>query len=509
MPRLQARTSALLSLGWTSLIIALLSAFAGMSALSYLIVFEKYRFAIAVTVSLLLIAFSVVNIRIAIVGALTYLVFMGDIRRMLIPSVGWSGEDPLLLIGPVFAIIVFAYAWSSQAVKINTPLAGWVLGLMGIMMLQMLNPRQGGLIVGVSGALFYLVPLLWYWIGRTYATPGYLHQVLFYVVVPLGGLATAFGLFQLFYGYLPYQELWVDLAAGSGLLGSEGIEKPISFFASPTEHDNFILSALVVLIAALIHRRQYGLLLFIIPMIGTIFLGGSRGPVAKLLVTAAGLWAVVGTNTSTWILRGSLALLIGVVGLSWSLSSIEIEGGNERIAYRFERQQEGFVGGDARGGSSALNHLNMIAAGIKQGVTNPLGFGLGATTKAAAKYGGNVSGSTEGDASDIFRATGLFGGVIYLVILFLVIRSAFHYWAQTRSLLALSLAGILAVNFFLWLMGGQYAMSALIWFLIGALDRFQNMPTDTKTEPPETPSELPETAAHDSRPPQLSPRVTA
>jgi hypothetical protein len=509
MPRLLARTSPLLSLGWRSLAIALLGALAGMSALSYLIVFEKYRFAIAVTVSLLLIAFSVVNIRIAIVGTLTYLVFMGDIRRMLVPSVGWSGEDPLLLIGPVFAIIVFAYAWSSQSVKINTPLAGWILALMGIMMIQMINPRQGGLIVGVTGALFYLVPLLWYWIGRTYATPGYLHQVLFYVVVPLGGLATVFGLYQTFYGYLPYQDLWVEIAAGAGLLGSKGIEKPISFFVSPTEHDNFILSALVVLIAALIHRRQYGLLLFIIPMIGTIILGGSRGPVAKLLVTSAGLWAVVGTTTFTWIVRGSLALLIGVVGLSWSLSSIEIEGANERVTYRFERQQKGFGVGETKGGNSAFNHLNMIAQGIKQGVTTPLGFGLGATTKAAAKYGGSVSGSTEGDVSDLFRATGLVGGVVYLIILFLIIRSALHYWTQTRSLLALSLAGVLAVNFFLWLMGGQYAMSALIWFLIGSLDRLQNMPTGTEAENTVAPSETPETTAPASQPPRFSPRVTA
>jgi len=380
---------------------------------------------------------------------------------------------------------------------------------MVVMMLQMLNPRQGGLIVGVAGALFYIIPLLWYWIGRTYATPGYLNQVLFSVVVPLGGLATAFGLYQTFYGYLPYQELWAALAAGPGLLGSEGIEKPISFFASPTEHYNFILSALVVLIAALIHRRQYGLLLFIVPMIATIFLGGSRGPVAKLLVTAAGLWAVVGTNTFTWIVRGSLALLIGVIGLSWSLSSIEVESTNERIAYRFERQQTGFGAGEAKGGSSAMNHLNMIAHGMKQGITNPLGAGLGATTKAGAKYGGGAGGSTECDVSNVFVSTGLVGGVIYLIIVFLIIRSAFQYWAQTRSLLALSLAGVLAVNFFLWLMGGQYAMSPLLWFLIGALDRFQNMPDNTNTEEPDALSEDADAAVPNSPPPHLSPRVPA
>ncbi len=482
---LPSRTSSASSAGWIPFLFTVLGAILGMGALSYLIVFEKYRFAIAVTVSLLLIAFAVVNIRVAIIGTLVYLVFMGDLRRMLIPSVGWSGEDPLLLIGPAFALLVFAYAWSTKALRLDSSLAVWISVLMGIMVLQMFNPRQGGLVVGVAGALFYLVPLLWYWIGRTYATPDYLRQILFSVVVPLGGLATAFGLYQTFYGLLPYQELWANIAASPYLLGAEGIEKPFSFFASPTEHDNFILSALAVLVATLIYRRQYSLLLFILPMMAAIFLGGSRGPVLKLLVTGAGLWAVIGTNTFTWITRGLFALLIGVVGLSWGVSSIDVQGANERVQYRFERQQQG-IAETGSGSGSAVNHLNMIVWGVVQGVQDPLGVGLGSTTKAGAKYGG-VFQSTETDSGDLFRSTGLVGGVVYLIILFLVVRSAFRYWQEAHSLLALCLAGVLAINFLLWLMGGQYAVTALIWFLIGALDRFQNVPA---TEPDASPSEV-------------------
>jgi len=468
--------------GWTSLLLTLLGALVGASALSFLIVSEKYRFAIASTVTLLLIALSVVNIRMSIIAALVYLVFMGDLRRLLIPSVGWSGEDPLLLIGPVFALVVFAYAWSSQSIRIDTPMAAWMLALIVIMVLQMFNPRQGGLIVGVAGALFYIIPLLWYWIGRTYATPSFVDQLLFYVVVPLAALSAAFGLFQIFYGFLPYQMEWYEMGNAS-VIGAVGTEKPMSFFSSPTEHDNFVLSGLVVLIAALLHRRQYGLLLFIVPLTAAIFLGGSRGPVAKLIVTAAGLWAVLGTNKATWIIRGGLALVLAVGGLGWSLSSIDVHEANERVEFRLERQRKGLTGATNKN-SSALNHLRMMAHGFKQGVTTPLGYGLGATTRAGAKYGG-LSGSTEADSSDVFRSTGLVGGVVYLVILFLVIRSAVQYWGRTRSLLALCLAGVLAVNFFLWLRGGQYAVSPLIWFLIGALDRFQNMPS-ADDAPPDT-----------------------
>lgn len=493
MSRLSSRSSSILPDGWIYRAVTLLSALAGMGILSYLIVFGRYRFAIAVTVSLLLIALSVFNIRVSILGAFIYFVFMGDIRRMLIPSMGWSGEDPLLIIGPIFAMVVFGYAWSAKKITIDTPLAGWMSALMAVMALQMFNPRQGGLIVGVAGALFFIVPLLWYWIGRTYATPEFVSQMLFYVVVPLGGLATAFGLYQTFYGFLPYQELWADIAAGPGLLGSEGIEKPISFFASPTEHDNFILSAVAVLIAAVIHRRQYGLLVFIIPMVVTIILGGSRGPVAKLLVTTAGLWAVIGTNLTTWIVRGAVALLVGVIGISWTLSSVEVDGANKRIKYRLQRQEDGLAEGNALGGNSTLNHVNMIYHGVKKGITQPLGMGLGYTTKAAAKYGGG-GGSTEGDASDVFLSTGIVGGVLYLTILFLVIRSAFRYWVRTRSLLALCLAGVLSVNFLLWLNGGQYAVCPLLWFLIGALDRFANAPEGASSEadPDQDPGAVPD-----------------
>ena len=77
----------------------------------------------------------------------------------------------------------------------------------------------------------------------------------------------------------------------------------------------------------------------------------------------------------------------------------------------------------------------------------------------------------EVDSSDVFVSTGVVGGVIYLVVIILIIRSALRYWTATRCLLALALVGILIVTFLLWLRGGQYAVSALLWLCVGALDR--------------------------------------
>jgi hypothetical protein len=121
----------------------------------------------------------------------------------------------------------------------------------------------------------------------------------------------------------------------------------------------------------------------------------------------------------------------------------------------------------------------MMLHGYVDGFTDPLGLGLGSVTKAAMKFGGQAA-STEADASNVFRATGLFGGVAYHVMIFLIIVSAFRYWDRTRKPIALAILGVLGVTFLLWLGGGQYAISPLVWLCIGALDRFENG-RDTRT----------------------------
>ena len=457
---------------WLRTLFIGLGAAVGAVVLTFLIINGEVRAAVALTCLCTLVALAVLHIPAAIFGAFVYLVLMGDLRRLLIPWAGWSGTDPLLLVGPVFAILLCGYAWASQAVRVNTSMARWVLMLMAVMVLQMFNPRQGGLIVGVAGGLFYLVPLLWYWAGRTYVTPARLKTLLYYIVIPLGVAAALLGYYQTFYGYLPYQMQWYHIA-GYTALGAEGEQAPISFFSSSSEYGNFLIMSTVVLWAAVLRKKNYAALVLIALFFVAVFLTGIRGPVAKLFLVAVGLYAVMGRSLKTWLIRGVFALLIGVVGLGWGLSSLEGTGGNQRVQHRTQRQIEGLTGATSEG-SSAGNHLDMMLYGYRQGLQQPLGMGLGFTTKAAKKFG-SAGGSVEGDSSNMFISTGLVGGVIYLIIIFLILRTALRYWHHTRSLVALALLGILMVTFLDWLKGGQYAVSPLIWICIGALDRFAHV----------------------------------
>lgn len=445
---------------------------AGILAISYLIIAGEVRLAITTALSFIVLVLAVAHIQTAIFAVIVYLVFMGDARRMLIPLVGWSGADPLLLISPIFALALGAYAWAARRITIDTPLTGWVLALTGVMALQMLNPLQGGIMVGVAGALFMLVPLLWFWIGRAYATEDFMQTLLLKVLLPLAGLAAVMGYYHTFYGYLPYQETWYEIA-GYTALGARGIQSPISFFASSTEYGNFLLIALVILWALLLHKKQSWALLLLPVFFVAVFLTGSRGPIIKIVFTCAGLWAILARSTSTWVMRGAVAAVLGLVVLGGSLSALgPIGGDNERIEHRVTRQAEGLA--NPLVDESARTHFGMMLNGFRRGFQHPLGLGLGSTTRAASRFGDSGGGSTETDMGDVFVATGVVGGVIYLIIVFLTIRTALRYWNTSRSFVALCIVGILAATFLLWLRGGQYATSPLIWLCIGALDRFHH-----------------------------------
>lgn len=439
-----------------------------------LVMVGQVRLAVTVVATGLLVSLAMVRVQAAIIAAIIYLVLMGDLRRLLIPVAGWSGTDPLLLVGTAFAALLCAYGWSSKAIRLDTSLARWIFALMVVMLLQIFNPQQGGLQVGVAGTIFLLAPLLWFWVGRTYATPAFIKILLFKVVVPLAVLATLMGYYQKLYGYLPYQMEWYNIAGYTALGTLDTGLAPISFFASATEYGNFLIIASIVLWAAVLHRHQAGLLL-IIPFFVSVVLSGSRGPVVKILGMAVVLWAILGETRPVWIARGAFALFVCVIGLIWSLSQVSQLNLDPTFQSKLDRQAKLLEQSEA--GSTTDIHGTLMLNGYRRALRDPLGRGLGATSAAALKFGGSHN-TTETDTGDVIVATGIVGGVIYHIVIFFIVVSSIRYWIRTRSLLAMAMLGVLGVTFLMWLGGGLYAVSPLVWICIGALDRFQNVNSD-------------------------------
>jgi len=434
----------------------------------------EVRLALTAVVIFMLITLGMINVRLSILGLFVYLTVLGDVRRLLVPLVGWSGADPLLMIAPAFGILLTAYALVSRRVSTSSALSKWMLVFTGIMMLQIFNPKQGGLTVGVAGALLVIVPTFWFWIGQAYGSKDFARKLLFYVVVPLSVLAIGMGFIQLVSGYLPYQLEWYRIAGYKGLGDSEETLRPISIFPNITEYLVYVSIAVVVLFATLLHKdastrlKQVAILVIPIGLLALV-LAGSRGPVIMSVFVIVLMWAVQGRTVASWMPRLAIAGVLGAVGFVWSLQQVGTIGGSERVQANLQRQAE-----LVETGGTASIHAELAWGAVRHGVfKEPLGMGIGSITLAASKFGG-AGYNSEKDITNMFIATGAGGGVVYLIVVGLVTMAAIRYWIRTRTLIALALFAFLAVTGLTWLHPGHYVTTPLAWLVIGILDRLDS-----------------------------------
>ena len=105
--------------------------------------------------------------RSTILGLAFWLIALGMVRRLVGAGNIAGLGDPLLLVGPAVLVLLFVVASGRGALRKRSPLAN-AIGLLSLLVLvEAVNPLQGGLLVGLGGLLFMLVPMLAFWVGRS------------------------------------------------------------------------------------------------------------------------------------------------------------------------------------------------------------------------------------------------------------------------------------------------------------------------------------------------------
>src|SRR5207245_6962083 len=99
--------------------------------------------------------------------------------------VEYTGDDPIHLLTPLVTLMALVMLLRSQRLNMfrATPLAGSVSVLGLIFVLEVFNPLQGSLLIGLSGALFMLVPLVWFYFGQS-VSEKFIHTALRFMVLP-------------------------------------------------------------------------------------------------------------------------------------------------------------------------------------------------------------------------------------------------------------------------------------------------------------------------------------
>ena len=402
------------------------------------------------------------------------LFLLGDIRRIVNTFAGYPKLDPQLIAAPIFVVcltlpILFR-------VKVTDMISKAVLALTAIMAAEIVNPRQGSILVGLSGALFFLTPLCWFWIARTYGTERMVFLLLYRVVVPLGVLAGILGIYQTYVGFLPWEQAWIKHALENGYVAlnlGNGHIRPFGYSVNGVEYATLLMLSNVLLVAAVFAGRRAYALLFVV-LLPAQLLASERGAILKLLVSGVVIWAIRGRNKATWLPRVIFGAVVGlallIVAAKQGSSSA---GGSSSAQTATSHVTEGLAHPlDARYSTAGL-HAAYFFSGVYNGFKYPLGSGLGVVTMGAGKFGGgaDVGGSSEIDVSDAFITTGFIGGFVYLFTIISGLAAVGKYVLGGPRLLSYALLGVLTSMLLAWMPLGQYAVGPMLWFCIGFIAR--------------------------------------
>jgi hypothetical protein len=92
----------------------------------------------------------------------------GFLRRAQYLYLTYSQSDPIHVVTPVVTLLAFLIVLQRHRLRLfyQTQLGALVSLLAAIYFLQIFNPIQGGISVGMSGAMFVIIPLLWFYFAQ-------------------------------------------------------------------------------------------------------------------------------------------------------------------------------------------------------------------------------------------------------------------------------------------------------------------------------------------------------
>ena len=164
----------------------------------------------------------------------------GFLRRTQYLFLPYSATDPIHIVTPLVTMLAFAMLLQRRKLRVllATPLARLVSILGVIYVLEIFNPLQGGVTVGLSGALFMLVPVAWFYFGQD-IKPAFMETALRLMVV-LGIFTSLYGLYQLAYGFPSFEQYWIDNTEFYNSIQVGNVKRALATYSSAEEWGRYI-----------------------------------------------------------------------------------------------------------------------------------------------------------------------------------------------------------------------------------------------------------------------------
>lgn len=394
---------------------------------------------------------------------------LGFLRRFL-PSdslLATSGInlDPLLLVIPLtFVICLFI----SQISVIKSKILDWSLkGLFVISTLAIFNPRQGSILVGISGWIAYVIPFMFIYLGSKISNVEF-DKILSTLKI-LGLLICTYGFSQVIFGYNSWDQQWFDSVTLSGEYSvvAYGTNRPFGTFSSIGEYTQgigmaagvvsfqylyskikfreFFFYMLIFLTSASLTASRAALIITFMIALSPLLLKSKVDRTSKLIMPRFFSVALISAWIVPWIVR---------------LIPTEFLGG---AATLIERQAAG-LGGNSSGVTPAYVHLTQTGEAFRESINSIFGFGTGAIS-GAQRLNGGTRINFESDIGNASYAFGIFGFIAMLVVFYGLYSAVINNNLNQASLVILLL--LPSVNN--WFNPGHYGTVWIMWLLIGYL----------------------------------------
>jgi hypothetical protein len=321
----------------------------------------------------------------------------GFLRRAQYLFLPYSATDPIHLVTPLITMMAFAMLLQRQKLRIfrETPLAGLVSILGLIYFLQIFNPLQGSLSVGLSGALFMLVPVVWFYFGQA-VKPAFLETALRLMVV-LGVLTSLYGIYQLAFGFPAFEQYWIDNTEFYNSISVGNVKRALATYSSAEEWGRYIEIGAIIAFGfgacAVSHLRRAAWFLSGGALTVMVLLTGQRTAMFGLIL---GCLILLLSGARTW--RGAVGrvLLAGAPVLLIALL-VQAPTNDDMLSHGEEERMGAVVSHTARG---TLNPTEEDS--LQERLTNwtylatelipyrPLGIGIGGTSVGAWRFNADL-----------------------------------------------------------------------------------------------------------------------
>jgi hypothetical protein len=365
-----------------------------------------------------------VSLEAGLVAMMLFEPLRGVIRRAQYLFLDYSTNDPIHLLTPIVTLLAFILLLKNQRLNIfrQSRLAPAVSLLLLIYFIQIFNPLQGGLFIGLSGALFMLLPVLWFYFGQAMRSD-FLRTALRLVVV-MGFITSLYGVYQLIFGLTSFDQFWLEHSEYNNWVRVAGVVRAMATYANAEEWSRYLdicaLGALGLAVMAnrYAHRIAWfacGMLFFV-----ALMLSGERVSIFGFLLGAA-ILLLSGARTRGGLVRRSAIFLIpALVLFVFAKPPTEAELGETEQSQAAESMVSHSGRGILRptGEGSLYARFENWGEGARVILYHPLGLGTGAGSIAQTRDSQEVDDlpATDSYVLSVTLACGIPAGLLCLWI---------------------------------------------------------------------------------------------